>query len=240
MAEGMRDLLEEVGRRYEVALSERQIQQFLCYLRLIQKWQRTAVRLVGSVEAGELVSKHVSDALALYNCLGECKGKKLMDIGSGAGFPGVCLRLFEPGLEVTLVEASGRKAAFLAKVKAELVLSGVNVVRARAEDIAWEEGFRGGFDLVTMRAVASLARAVELGLPFVRAGGCLFLVRGKSSAGEIETAESVAARLGGGSVVVRDMSIEGMPGRGSIMIVGKGTASGWIGAVGGPDGCGCL
>ncbi len=226
MAEAMRDLLEQVARRYEVTLSENQMEQFLCYLRLIQKWQRTAVRLVGSAEAGELVGKHVSDALALYNCLGECKGRKLIDIGSGAGFPGVCLKLVEPGLEVTLVEASGRKAAFLAKVKAELVLSGVNVVRARAEDIACEEGFRGGFDLVTMRGVASLARAVELGLPFVRAGGCLFVVRGKSSAEEIETAGSVAAPLGGRSVVVREMSIKGMPERGSIVIVGKEAGSG--------------
>jgi len=226
----MRGLLEEQARRNRVALSENQIDQFLHYLTMIRKWQKTAVRLVGSAEPDELVGKHVSDALALYMCIGGCAGRKLVDIGAGAGFPGLCLKLIEPGLDVTLVEASARKAAFLAKVKVELGLSGLSVVRARGEGIASEARFREQFDLATLRAVASLPRAIELGLPFVRVGGRLFLVRGASSEEEIETASSSAAPLGGGQVTVQPLSVEGGGVRGSIMIVRKESGGGGEGS----------
>jgi 16S rRNA (guanine527-N7)-methyltransferase len=222
----MRGLLEEQARRHRVALSENQVDQFLHYLTMIQKWQKTAVRLVGSAEPDELVGKHVSDALALYMCIGDCAGKKLIDIGSGAGFPGLCLKVIEPGLDVTLVEASARKSSFLAKVKVELGLRGLSVVRGRGEDIACERRFCEQFDFATLRAVASLPLAIELGLPFVKVGGRLFLVRGASSDEEIETASLSAAPLGGGQVTVRPLSVEGGDEvRGSIMIVGRETGA---------------
>jgi 16S rRNA (guanine527-N7)-methyltransferase len=222
MANNMKDLLNEEARRYRLELSEGQIDKFVRYLELIQKWQRSAVRLVGSAEPTELIGKHVADAFALHAYLGKCEGKKLIDIGSGAGFPGMCLKLLEPGLNATLVEASARKASFLSKVRAELALSGVSVVRERAESISGEGQFRERFDLATVRAVAGMVDAIELGLPFLCCGGRLFLVRGATSEEEIETARGVAGRCGGTEVVVHDMSVGGVAGRGSIMIVVKG------------------
>ena len=226
MAESMRQLLEGQARRHGVALSEKQTEQFLSYLQLIQKWQENAVRLVGSAEPAELVGKHVSDAFSVYNCLGRCQGGKLIDIGSGSGFPGLCLKLVEPRLDVTLLEASSRKASFLAKARAELGLRGVRVVRARAEEIAEDDGFREEFDLATVQGVASLPRVIQLGLPFVRIGGSLVVARGRSSRADIETAESIGRSLGAREVIVHSGSVGNAPIRGSIMILVKVTGAG--------------
>ena len=223
-ADSMKRLLEAQAERHGVVLSENQIDRFVHYLTMIQKWQKSAVRLVGSAEPDELVGKHVSDTLALYVCIGDCGGKKLIDVGSGAGFPGLCLKLIEPELEVTLVEASARKSSFLAKVKVELALSELTVVRARGEDLACEGGFREQFDLAALRAVAGLPRAIELGLPFVKVGGHLFLVRGATSQEEMEIARSSAGPLGGGEIRVHPLGIEGGDVRGSIMIIGRQTS----------------
>lgn len=226
MAEKIRGLLEEQARRHRVALSEDQIEQFVTYLKLIQEWQKRAVRLVGSAEPAELVGKHVSDSFAMYNCIGRCGNKRLIDIGSGAGFPGLCLKLIEPSLTVMLLEASARKASFLAKIRADLGLVGLEVFRGRAEDIAQDERFREQFDVATIRAVTRLPRAIELGLPLLRPGGSLVLARGVTSRCDVEMVERIGGRLGAGEATVYSGELKGVLLRGSVLVVGKAVEGG--------------
>ena len=221
MGNSMRDLLEREATRYCVALAESQLEQFVSYLNLIQRWQKSAVRLVGSDEPEKLVGVHVADAFSIYRCVNTWKGKKLIDIGSGAGLPGICLKIVEPGLELTLLEASAKKAAFLGKVRTELGLEDVQIVRGRAEKVAHEPGMREQFDLATLRAVANLPKSIERGLPFVRVGGSLVVARGKSSSADVETARETGVCLGAGRIAVLAGSVGGAPVRGSIMVFVK-------------------
>lgn len=222
MDNSIRDLLWQEAIRHRVALSESQVEQFLSHLDLIQRWQKSAVRLVGSDEPAKLVGIHVADAFSIHQCINRWKAKKLIDIGPGAGFPGLCLKIVEPGLQLTLLEASAKKAAFLAKVKAELGLEDVEIVRGRAERLAHEPGMREQFDLATLRAVANLPSSIETGLPFVRVGGSLVVARGKSSRADVEAARKVGQLLGAGRIAVHAGSVGGAPVRGSIIVFRKG------------------
>ncbi len=221
MSNIMSDLLWEEAIRHRVILSHNQVEQFLSHLNLVRRWQKSAVRLVGSDEPTKLVGEHVADAFSIYHCINRWKGKRLIDIGSGAGFPGLCLKIVEPELQLTLLEASVKKAAFLAKAKAELALEDVEIVRGRAEKLAQEAGLREQFDLATLRAVANLPKSIGTGLPFVRVGGSLIIARGRASAADVETARNLGRRMGAGRVVVHSGSVAGVPLRGSIMVFRK-------------------
>ena len=214
-------LVRQEALRYEIDLSEGQLEQFSSYLNLIEQWQSSVVRLVGNDDPEVVVREHVADSFWMYRCIGGWKGKTLIDIGSGAGFPGICLKIVERELDVTLLEVRGRKVAFLSKVAADLGLESVRAVRGRAERLARDRGFRERFDVATMRAVASLPRAIGIGLAFVRVGGCLVLVRGRTTRQDIEVAERIGGTFGGGNVVVYGETEQGWPVRGSCMVVEK-------------------
>ena len=220
-AESRRRLLQEVALRHHIVLSEKQLEQFSSYLTLIQRWQRTVVRLVGKDDSPTLIEAHVADAFCIYRSMNRWNGMKLIDIGSGAGFPGVCLKIIEPGLHVTLLDASAKKTSFLAKATTDLGLEGVEVVRGRAEQLAHEAGFREQFGLATMRAVVNLARGIEIGLPFVRVWGHLIVARGTVSRRDAETVARVGPVMGGGEFVVRAGLLGDFPVRGSIIVLGK-------------------
>jgi 16S rRNA (guanine527-N7)-methyltransferase len=219
-------LLCEEAVRHRVTLSRNQVEQFVSHLNLVRRWQKSAVRLVGSDEPVKLVREHVADAFSIYRCVDRWKGKKLIDIGSGGGFPGLCLKIVEPELQLTLLEASAKKVAFLVKAKAELALEDVVVVRGRAEKLAHEVGFREQFDLATLRAVANLPKSIETGLPFVRVGGLVVVARGRSSGADVEAAREVGQRMGAGRVVVHSGWFAGAPVRGSNMVFRKAKPTG--------------
>jgi len=214
-------LVRDAASRHGIELSEKQVGRFSSYVKLIQQWQRTVVRLVGNDDATVLVTDHVADAFRTYRCVDAWKGKRAVDIGSGAGFPGVCLKIVEPELHLTLLDARTKKVAFLTRVAADLGLDGVEVVRGRAEELAHEGEFREEFDIATMRAVARLARAMEIGLAFVGVGGVLVVRRGGTSGEDIGVAERCARRYGGGQVVVHRDAILDRRSRGSCIVVAK-------------------
>jgi 16S rRNA (guanine527-N7)-methyltransferase len=130
---------------------------------------------------------------------------RLIDVGSGAGFPGLALKIARPDLFVTLVEATGKKVGFLRTCIEELDLVGVEARHARAEDLGHDPAYRGRFDLATARAVAALPTLLELCMPFVRSGGRAFFPKGLNLAEELEAgrraAPLVGARLTGAEIL---------------------------------------
>lgn len=148
------------------------------------KMNLTAVR-----EPDEIRVRHFEDSVKLLSCV-NFVDKSMLDVGSGAGFPGLPLKIAEPSIKLTLLEATGKKAGFLRKVTNELGLTGTKVINERAEDYARTPA-RESFDIVTARGVAELSLLAELCLPFVKVGGFFLAMK----ANDCETANVGA--LGG-------------------------------------------
>ena len=139
-------------------------------------------------------------------------GARLIDVGTGAGFPGVPLKLLEPALSLTLLDSLGKRVDWLARTCGALGLEDVTCLHARAEEQAQVPGFRDAFDLAASRAVASLPLLVELCLPYVRVGGLFLAMKGVSSGEEIDGARSAVAKLGGEVLPPWDYDIPGAGG----------------------------
>ena len=142
----------------------------------------TAIR-----EPDQVARLHMLDCAALAG-MADFAGKTLLDVGTGAGFPGLPLKILVPSLELTLLDSLNKRLDWLEEVAAALCLEGVRTVHARAEEQALVKGFRDSFDLVTARAVAQLRLLGELCLPYVKAGGTFLAMKSTESAGELEEA----------------------------------------------------
>ncbi|MEX1196150.1 MAG: 16S rRNA (guanine(527)-N(7))-methyltransferase RsmG [Dehalococcoidia bacterium] len=159
--------------------------------------ERAGLTSRGDVAAIE--QRHFAESLALLLALEErgLARDPVIDIGSGAGFPGLPIKIFRPELRMTLLEANAKKAAFLERVIAELALKGVDVVNERAEDTARLPDHRGIYALAMARTVAPLRVLLELALPLLQLGGVLAAPKGSAATREITEAEDALRELGG-------------------------------------------
>lgn len=145
--------------------------------------------LISRKSGKEELEKHISDSLKVMDFI-NFDGMNVIDIGSGAGFPGLLLAIANPLANFTLIEADLKKSYFLHQVCSELVLSNVRVVRERAEVIGKDELFRERFDLCTSRAVAAMNIMLEYGIPLVQTGGYLLLWKGRNYQEEIDASQN--------------------------------------------------
>jgi 16S rRNA (guanine527-N7)-methyltransferase len=157
------------------------------------------VNLVSYESSEELVLSHVVDSLAVLDAVPQTfhRMARCVDVGTGAGFPGIPLSLARPGWSVCLVESIQKKAAFVQSAVEALALANCTVKSDRAEDLAREPDHRETYDLAFCRAVGRFATGLELVLPLLRVGGCWLAHRGEDGLTEAEAAEPVAKRLGG-------------------------------------------
>ena len=151
---------------------------------------------------------HMLDCAALVNCA-QFEGKTLIDVGTGAGFPGLPLKILVPSLEVTLLDSLNKRVDWLNEVAGQLGLAGVSAIHARAEEQAQVKGFRDGFDFATARAVADLRLLAELCLPFVKVGGWFLSMKSVESDQELEQAAHAIKLLGGRVRETVDYAIPG-------------------------------
>lgn len=155
--------------------------------------------LTGAHDRQVIYSRHIAESLALLAALENAGmlASPLVDIGAGAGFPGLAMKIARPDLDVTLIEATGKKVRFLEAIVAELNIAGMRVVQGRAEELAREPGFREAYPLAVARTVAPLPVLIELTLPFIRVGGYLAAPKGSSAAREMREAANALTELGG-------------------------------------------
>ena len=169
-----------------------------------------SVRDLDSIER-----RHIAESLAFGALLADrgllTDAAKLLDLGSGAGLPGLPLKIAWPSLHVTLLEATGKKCRFLEQVASELGLQDLGVVEARAEEAAHDEEHRGAYDLVTARAVAALPVLLEYSVPFLRVGGTLAGTKGSAAQSELEASQAALAALGAEVVETPSLHVEGLP-----------------------------
>ena len=161
---------------------------------LLEKNQ--VMNLTAINQPDQVARLHMLDCAALLRCA-RFEGKTLLDVGTGAGFPGLPLKILCPTLEVTLLDSLGKRIHWLREVSDQLGLSGVTTLHARSEEQALVKGFRDSFDVVTARAVADLRLLAELCLPFVKVGGVFLAMKSVDCGPEVESAAHAVKLLGG-------------------------------------------
>ena len=172
----------------------RVIEQFVLYRRELLDWN-TRMNLTAITEPDEVLIKHFLDALSLLLAF-DREQAHVLDIGSGAGFPGIPLKIVRPQWRVTLLEATGKRINFLRHIIAMLQLDGIDVVQGRAEEIGRKDEYRAAFDLVTARAVAALPVLLEYCAPFCRLNGTILLPKKGQLADELIRGKRAASQLG--------------------------------------------
>lgn len=175
--------------------------------RLLQENKRA--NLTGARDREAIYRRHFAESLALLAALenADLLASPLVDIGAGAGFPGLPMKIARPGLGVTLIEATGKKVRFLEALVAELNIAGVRIVQGRAEELAREPEFREAYPLAVARTVAPLPVLLELTLPFIKVGGVLAAPKGSSAAREMREAANALAELGGEIVSAEPLAL---------------------------------
>lgn len=187
-------------------LSPAQIEQFARYESLILEWN-AKISLTAIREPRAIRLRHFLDSLTCATATGPLNHVSLIDIGSGAGFPGLPLKIMFPDLRLTLVDSVAKKARFLEHVAEALDLPDVIVLNERAETLGQSPSHRELYDWATGRAVADLRVLVELLLPFVRVGGSMLAQKGESALEELASAALAIGRLGGGEARISTVQL---------------------------------
>lgn len=175
--------------------SDEEINQFDEYARLLIE-RNHMMNLIGNADPEEIAVRHFMDSLSLVR-MGIDDDATLIDIGTGAGFPGIPIKIMRPSIRLTLLDSHGKKMDFLREVTQRLGLESVTVIKARAEELSLLEDYREQFDYACSRAVAGLNVLSELCLPFVKVGGLFCAMKSIDISEEIQTAKSAISVMGG-------------------------------------------
>lgn len=179
-----------------ITLTDRQVEQFLQYYEMLAEWNQM-MNLTAITEYRDVMKKHFVDSLSLVKACDLQNGLSLMDVGTGAGFPGLALKIAFPGLKVTLLDSLNKRILFLNAVIDKLELSDVEAVHGRAEDQAKPGRLREVYDICVSRAVANLSVLSEYCLPFVRVGGVFVSYKSEKIFQELTDAKDAIKILGG-------------------------------------------
>lgn len=187
--------LKQLLEFHNIECSDRQIEQFITYFDLLIEWNEK-MNLTAITEPREVLIKHFFDSLtpSFYY---KFTNQKIIDIGTGAGFPSIPLKICYPDLKIVLLDSLNKRLTFLKNVVASLQLQDIDFVHGRAEDIAKSVEYRESFDIAFSRAVARLNVICELSLPFVKTGGAMMALKGAKAVEEAEEAEKAINLLGG-------------------------------------------
>jgi len=194
MGENSRGVFIEGLHSLGLELTEKQSKQFLRYQQELLDWN-TRVNLTSITNPEEVMIKHFLDSLSLLMAF-DAPEARLLDIGAGAGFPGLPLKIVRPQWQLTLLEATGKKVAFLQHLIETLHFTSITAVHGRAEELAHKGDYRATFDVVTARAVASLPALLEYAAPFCRLGGQIIFPKKGDLAEELARGKQAATRLG--------------------------------------------
>ena len=203
-----------------IPLTAEQIGQFSVYHEMLLDWN-TRMNLTALTAPEDVAVKHIIDSLTAYDAALFDGAWTLIDVGTGAGLPGIPLAVYAPHLTVTLLDALNKRVRFLTEVTAAMGLQNVRCIHARAEEAARTAEHRAAYDIAVSRAVARLPVLLEYTLPFVRVGGTLLALKGRAYAEEQKEARRAAEVLGGGRITARPVHLPGLDDVRAILTVTK-------------------
>ncbi|MGI9860643.1 16S rRNA (guanine(527)-N(7))-methyltransferase RsmG [Moorella naiadis] len=189
-------LLADFALATGINLQREQVARLEDYIRLLQGYNQK-VKLTAITAEEEIWRKHVLDSLLIFLALEIPAGARVVDVGTGAGIPGLLLKIYRPDLQVFLVESQHKKITFLEEVIAKLGLRGITYRWSRAEELGRQAGYRESFDLAVARALAGMNTLVEYCLPLIRLGGSMVAYKGPGGAAELKNATRAISILGG-------------------------------------------
>ena len=187
--------IEEV-KKISITLTEIQLEQFRIYYEMLVE-KNKVMNLTGITEWDEVLEKHFLDSISLIRAIDLNQELSVMDMGTGAGFPGIPLKIAFPSLKVTLADSLNKRVLFLQEVIDTLKLEGIEAIHGRAEDLARDKQYREQYDLSVSRAVANLSTLTEYCLPFVKVGGKFISYKSGEVDEEVALSKSALFLLGG-------------------------------------------
>ena len=213
------DILQEKGQQAGFVFTPKQLEQFDLYYELLIETNKV-MNLTTLTEPEDVAVKHIIDSLMAYDA-DYFPGNTLADVGTGAGFPGVPLKIYCPQVKVVLLDALAKRLRFLQQVIDRLELKDISCVHLRAEDAGRAAAHREKYDLVTSRAVAGLAVLAEYCLPLVKVGGRMIALKGAKYQEEIAAAKKALPQLGGKLVKAKRVALPGIDDGRAIVIINK-------------------
>lgn len=182
--------------KLNIKLSDNQIEQFIKYYEMLIETNKV-MNLTAITEPSEVISKHFIDSLSIVKAMDMSKNMKIIDIGTGAGFPGIPIKISFPQLEVTLLDSLNKRINFLNGVINELKLEKIETIHGRSEEFGRDKNYREAYDLCVSRAVANLSTLSEYCLPFVKVGGRFVSYKSGSCKEEVDNSLNSVDKLGG-------------------------------------------
>lgn len=214
----LKELLVSGAAEFNVNLTDDMVDNFFSYMSLLKEWN-SKMNLTAIEEDRDVIIKHFTDSLSILPFV-EDKELALVDIGTGAGFPGVPLKIVRPALSITLADSLQKRLIFLDEVIKSLKLRKISTVHGRAEDLGQDKNHREKYDIAVARAVAGLPVLLEYCLPFVRPGGIFIAMKG-SDIKEVQDSKKALSILGGEIVEVKSINLPFTDNERNLIIVKK-------------------
>ena len=212
--------LAKAAAEYGISLSDRQMEQYNRYFELLVEWNEK-INLTAITEPKEVAIKHMIDSITAYDENLFKDGITVIDVGTGAGFPGLPLKIFCPEIKLTLMDSLNKRIKFLQTVVEELGLKDVECVHARAEEGARNKKYRESFDIAVSRAVARLPILCEYCLPFVKKGGHFIALKGMQYNDEADEAAKAIKVMGGSKTEIRPVKLPELDDKRAVITITK-------------------
>ena len=214
------DDLKDCADKFNITITDDELAKFDKYFRLLIEWNEK-INLTAITEPHEVAVKHMIDSLSCHDEKIFAENAHIIDVGTGAGFPGIPLKIYRPDLNVMLLDSLQKRIKFLNEVIITLGLKDITCVHARAEEAARQKQHREKYDVAVSRAVARLSVLAEYTLPYVKVGGCLIALKGAKFAEEVDEAQHAVTMLGGEIEDVRPVHLPTLDDKRAIIIVRK-------------------
>ena len=212
--------LKEDAHVFGVTLSDEQLSQFYTYYQMLIEWNEK-INLTAITDFDEVIKKHFLDSLSIGRILQQDSSVSILDIGTGAGFPGIPIKIAFPDTEITLMDSLNKRVNFLNEVINTLGLKKIEALHGRAEDFAKKDMLRETFDICVSRAVANLSSLSEFCLPYVKVGGRFISYKSEKAMEELDASKKAIDILGGGNVACDEFELPGTDFKRTFVIINK-------------------